>query len=218
MKKNYFAVSAGIICILLLGACGNRTQAMTGNQTTAQTAASTESAAMQQTGDMETAALQTAASDMPYSQNNGEITEEEAKAIALEHAGLTGKDVQYLKAELDMDDGRRYYEIDFYDDGIEYDYKINAATGEIAAYDCEADNNADRDVEPENAIGKEKSMDLALEKAGMSRDKVTGLHADFDMDNGRAEYEVIFYEGKTEYDVTIDALTGEIIGFEKERD
>ena len=192
MKKKYYVLAAGMLCILLLGACGNRAQALAGNQT--------------------------AASSVQNSQNNSEITEEEAKAIALEHAGLTEKDVQYLKAEPDMDDGRRYYEIDFYDDGIEYDYKINAATGEIAAYDREADNNADQDVEPENAIGKEKAMDLALEKAGMSRDKVTGLHADFDMDNGRTEYEVIFYEGKTEYDVTIDALTGEIIGFEKERD
>ena len=63
------------------------------------------------------------------------ITLEEAKNIALNHANLTADKVQFLRTEQDYDDGILNYEIDFNYDIYEYDYKINANTGEIISYD-----------------------------------------------------------------------------------
>ena len=59
------------------------------------------------------------------------ISKDEAIAIALKDAGFTEKDVTGLRAELDRDDDIPLYEVDFYKDGTEYDYEINAATGKI---------------------------------------------------------------------------------------
>ena len=59
------------------------------------------------------------------------ITMDEAIAIALKDAGFSEKDVTGLHAELDKDDGRTIYEVDFYKGGTEYDYELNAATGKI---------------------------------------------------------------------------------------
>ena len=44
------------------------------------------------------------------------------------------------KAKLENDDGYTVYEVEFYKDRMEYEYKIDAATGEIIEYDMDRDN------------------------------------------------------------------------------
>lgn len=54
-----------------------------------------------------------------------------AKAIALKHAGISSSDAVFTKAKLDTDDGIRTYEIEFVSGDREYEYEINAYTGEL---------------------------------------------------------------------------------------
>lgn len=61
-----------------------------------------------------------------------------AKEIALEHAGLTETDVQFSKAKLENDDGAAEYEISFYCEGKEYEYSIDAVSGDVIEFDLEA--------------------------------------------------------------------------------
>lgn len=63
--------------------------------------------------------------------SSGLITRDRAKQIALEHAGLSSSDVNFVKAELDEDDGRFEYEIEFHHNFREYEYTIDAASGTI---------------------------------------------------------------------------------------
>ena len=73
--------------------------------------------------------------------NNGNNTTtasiplDEAKNIALTNANLTEDAVQFLRTEQEYDDGVLVYEIDFTHGDYEYDYKINANTGEVVSYD-----------------------------------------------------------------------------------
>lgn len=60
---------------------------------------------------------------------------DEAKNIALTHANLTEDAVSLLRTEQEYDDGVLVYEIDFTSGDFEYDYKINANTGEVVSYD-----------------------------------------------------------------------------------
>ena len=75
------------------------------------------------------------------SNNNGNNTTtasiplDEAKKIALTNANLTEDAVQFLRTEQEYDDGVLVYEIDFTHGDYEYDYKINANTGEVVSYD-----------------------------------------------------------------------------------
>ena len=71
--------------------------------------------------------------------NDGSLTAEDAKAIALEHAGLTETDVSRLKAEFDTDDGRSVYEVEFHVGRTEYKYELDARTGEILEYEIDDD-------------------------------------------------------------------------------
>lgn len=66
-----------------------------------------------------------------------QITLDEAKDIALKHSGFSENQVRFTKAELDYDDGTAEYEIEFTANGAEYEYKINASTGQITESDID---------------------------------------------------------------------------------
>ena len=67
---------------------------------------------------------------VPYDESKY-IGKEKAKVIALEKAGFTEADVDFIKAELDKDDGTVKYEVEFKKGTTEYEADINAETGEI---------------------------------------------------------------------------------------
>lgn len=69
------------------------------------------------------------------SQSNTMLTAEDAKALAVEHAGLLGQQISRLRAEYEIDDGVPQYDVEFYHDGIEYNYEIHAETGKILSFD-----------------------------------------------------------------------------------
>lgn len=68
-----------------------------------------------------------------------QITEEQAKQIALEYADVTEGDVQRLKMELDYDDGRVKYEVEWHVGQVEYSCDVDAYTGEILSFEEEPD-------------------------------------------------------------------------------
>lgn len=68
-------------------------------------------------------------------QQTTEITREQAEAIALEKAGFTADQVTRLRTEYEIDDGIPRYEVQFNQGRWEYDYEINANTGDILSYD-----------------------------------------------------------------------------------
>lgn len=70
----------------------------------------------------------------------GILTEEEALASALEHAKLKKDQIEFLKkVKLDYEHGRKVYEIEFYFNGFEYEFDIDAETGKIIKFDKDRD-------------------------------------------------------------------------------
>ena len=66
------------------------------------------------------------------------ISVDQAKQIALDHAGLTKEEVRFTTAKFeDSEDYGNQYEIEFYGGMKEYEYDIDAVTGEILEYDIE---------------------------------------------------------------------------------
>ena len=66
---------------------------------------------------------------------NAKISLQEARNIALTHANLDISVVNMVKCESEYDNGVLVYEIDFTYNNYEYDYKVDANTGEIISYD-----------------------------------------------------------------------------------
>ena len=63
-----------------------------------------------------------------------------AKSIALNHAGLSENQAYDMDIELDDEDGKLVYEIEFKSGGMEYSYEINAASGAILKHETEIDD------------------------------------------------------------------------------
>ena len=72
-------------------------------------------------------------------QNAAALTQTEAEEIALLQAGFKADQVTGLHTEYDVDDGIPEYEVEFFQDGWEYEYTIHADTGEVLSYDISND-------------------------------------------------------------------------------
>lgn len=149
------------------------------------------------------------------------ITIEEARAIALKDAGLAEAEVHYILEHLDHENGRSVYDIEFYHDTKEYDYEIDAATGEIIERDFDIENYeipADQATTSSEYITAEKAKEIALAHVGLTEKDVRFEKVERDNDDGKVVYELEFKEGKTEYEFDIDAITGDILSYDKDHD
>lgn len=70
-----------------------------------------------------------------------QISVDEAKQIALAHVNLAQKDVTFVKTKLDNEDNRIVYKIEFVISNIEYDYEIDAVSGEIISSDSDVEDD-----------------------------------------------------------------------------
>ena len=141
------------------------------------------------------------------------ITEDQAREIALADAGLTAEEVTFLKTQLDRDDGRLVYDVEFYTaDYTEYDYEIDAADGTVLSSDFDAEGYT-APAEGSTAITADQAKEIALaEVPGATVDDI--YEFELDRDDGRLEYEgAIWYDG-TEYEFTIDGYSGAIRSWE----
>ena len=148
---------------------------------------------------------------------NNYIGEAKAKQIALEHAGVKESDATFRYVKLDVDDGAVRYDVEFWANNMEYEYDINAVTGQILSFDY--DSHGMRPQQPANPgsfVGVEKAKEAALQHAGVSSANATFIKSYMDYDDGMAVYEIEFYTGNTKYDYDVDAATGKVISFEQE--
>ena len=147
-----------------------------------------------------------------------------AKAAALKDAGLSESDVTFKKTELDNSHGTQVYDIEFYTSDTKYDYEIDASNGTVLEKSIEqfqlqtpptdsAINSSGNDY-----IGIDRAKEIALNHAQMNESDVQFAKAKLENDDGVVEYEIEFYFGRTEYDYTIDAVSGNIIEYDVEYD
>lgn len=65
------------------------------------------------------------------SNNEQVISKSKAETVALNHAGLKKSQVKLFVCKLDVENGIKVYEVEFYFNGYEYEYEINAVSGKV---------------------------------------------------------------------------------------
>ena len=146
------------------------------------------------------------------------LTADQAKDKALAHAGLKANQVTFVKSKLDWDDGRQVYDVEFYtSDYKEYDYEIDASTGEVVSYDFDTEGYAP----PATGNGQSGTItaDQAKEKAlsqvpGATVSDIREFETDYD--DGRLQYEGKIYYNGMEYEFEIDGYSGAIRNWDAE--
>ena len=215
MKRKLLTMSAlALVCGVSVACSNNNTN--TNLNTTANTNVTQESTTSQNNTNNNT---------------SNKITEEKAKEIALNHANLSQNDVTFIRSNIDYDDGFTAYDVEFYSNNQEYDYKIDANSGDIIEYDLDVENyaipqtnnniNANTNVANNNinngnnvAITEEKAKEIALNHANLSANQVQYLNAHLDYDDGMQVYDVNFYANNVEHSYEIDAQTGNIVSYD----
>ena len=152
------------------------------------------------------------------------ISADKAKKIALGDAKLAEKDVTFVKVELELEDNRLVYDVEFYSGNVEYDYDIDAVSGAIVSADRDIENYvipAQPSTEaPTKAqaseISVEKAKQIALSHAGVGSARFT--KAKIDYENGVKVYEIEFKVGNMEYEYDINVVNGAIVSSSAEID
>ena len=140
------------------------------------------------------------------------IGRDKALEIAKTHAGLTDAGLTW-EVDPELDEVPPHYEVELHQGGQEYEYKIQAYTGEVLYSNTQQDDDDDSApaVTGTTDIGTEKAKSIALEAAGVTASQVRNLRVERDYDDGRLEYEIEFYVGSTEYDYVISGVDGTIL-------
>lgn len=154
-----------------------------------------------------------AASAPPAAQTSGNryITPERAQEIALAHAGVTAADASFVQTRLDYEHGQAEYEVEFYVGNTEYDYDIDALSGEIRSFDHDIEGYQPPAADASGQITPQRAQEIALAQAPAGS---SVIKCKLDYDGGRAVYELELRSGAVEYDCEIDAATGAVLSWE----
>lgn len=159
---------------------------------------------------------QTPAPDAPPAQAPAS-GEEDAKAAAFAHAGVTAAGASSVRCKLDRDDGRQVYEVEFWVGDTEYDYKIDAATGAVLEAKQEVNGRGGSSAQQSGGfIGEEAAKNAAFAHAGVSAADAGRVEWELEEDDGRWVYEVEFRVGAVEYAYEISAGDGAVLKAEQD--
>lgn len=142
------------------------------------------------------------------------VTLEQAKAIALDHAGVQQSSAVFSEQKNGHENGRTCYEIEWRLDGVEYDYEIDTETGVILSWSYELEDLKRGGVETENTsayIGEETAKKIALKDANAAEENARFTKCRLDEDDGQIFYKIKFILDDVEYEYEIEALTGAVI-------
>ncbi len=140
------------------------------------------------------------------------ITVEEAKEIALTHAGVIAEDATFTKAKLDKEDGIFEYELKFRTESKKYEYEINAENGKIL--ESKSKNTSIFTSEEEkNVISVEEAKKIAVNHSGLTEENIKFKKIKLDKEDGIFVYEIKFFTTDKEFEYEINAESGEIIEF-----
>lgn len=156
------------------------------------------------------------------------ISLEEAQEIALKE--IEGK---VLKAKEDEDDGVSYYDFTIITDSEKYEVEVDANSGAVLKVEKDDDyvgtttnttptdnqttpntneNQSNTNNNPQATITAEKAQEIAMNRVGGGY----LVKCELDHDDGVLKYEIEIINANKEYDLEINANTGDIIKFEED--
>ena len=147
--------------------------------------------------------------------SGGQISREDALAIALDNAGVPAEDAYNIKNKTDEDGGIPIYDIEFETDYGNYDFEVAIDGGRIVGADYEVDE------EWLDALGSRAAV-TAEEAAAIAAAKVPGARAEDiqlreEGGDGRGRYEGRLTLDGMEYEFELDPRTGIIFDWTADR-
>ncbi len=195
-RTTLAALTASLLGVGALAACGDDSDDAKSTVTVTQSAPADNTS-----GSDSTAATTTSQSD-----GSGSSDHTDARASAVDAAGaleaaLDAKPGSYA-VEVDEEDGRAW-EITLVADGKGVEVTVDNATGEVTG-----ERSTDLDAEQREApsVTAAEAVDAALAEKPGTLDSL-----DLDQDNGTIVWDATVIDGTREWDIVIDASSGDIL-------
>ena len=139
--------------------------------------------------------------------SSGEVSREEALAIALDNAGVPEGDAYNIKNETDGDNGIPIYDIEFETEYGDYDFEIAIDGGRIVGADYEVDEEWLDALDGSPVTAEEATSIVAGKVSGASAADVSVWEESGD---GRGRYEGELFLDGMKYEFELDPRTGRI--------
>lgn len=146
------------------------------------------------------------------------IGKDAAAAAAAAYAGLSSYD--FADVDPELDEYPAHYEVELITAQGEFDYDVDAWTGEIlkGPASVAGGTGGTSSSGTTGGISADKARSIALTDAGISESDALGLRVKQDWDDGVALYEVEFRSGGAEYEYDIRLSDGAILKSERDAD
>lgn len=151
--------------------------------------------------------------------NTSYVSADTAMQAAFDSAKVNAAAVKELECDLEWDDGRAIYEIEFKSGNKEYDYEVDALTGKVisAGYDKDGrEDDGKQSASGHKYITGDAAKQAAFDHAGVKAADATQVKCELDKDDG--VYEVEFKSGGVEYEYEINAVTGKVVKADRDMD
>lgn len=203
------------VSITACGSSSTDSQSQTGVASQSGGTVVSTNSASSQTADSSAAVTPSVPTQAAASQSGStsEITEDQAKQIAFDHAQVKEEDLTNLKVKKDFDDGVSIYEVDFQAANKQYEYDIKAADGQILTTDFEIDDDY-VDPNTQTAVSEADAKAAALARVEGASD--SDIRIQLQRDDGQLVYEGTIIYNNTEYDFEINAETGDFLSWEQD--
>lgn len=156
-----------------------------------------------------------------------------AANAAQEYAGVLEVSAVVWEVDPELDEYTPHYEVELETQWGEFEYKVDAYTGEILSGPADimalapssngsstgtssnTNTGTTNNSTSNQPIGSEAARSIAFSHAGVDASQIRKLEVEEEHDDGRYFYKVEFKSGQTEYEYEIDAYTGDIISAEQ---
>ena len=129
----------------------------------------------------------------------------EAKSKALTNASVNADQLTALSIEYGNNSGIGYYLIKFAASDYEYQYKVHARTGTIISH------RKNRQGEEPEVISLDDALNIALKYYGKTEEEIENLKCELQRESENAYYRITFTRRTYNYEIHIDAYTGEVL-------
>lgn len=195
-RTTLAALTASVLSVGALAACGDDSDDAKSTVTVTQSAPADNAS-----GSDSTAATTTSQSDGSGSSDHTDARTSAVDAAGALEAALDAKPGSYA-VEVDEEDGRAW-EITLVADGKGVEVTVDNATGEVTG-----EQSTDLDAEQREApsVTAAEAVDAALAEKPGTLDSL-----DLDQDNGTIVWDATVIDGTREWDIVIDASSGDIL-------
>ena len=169
-----------------------------------------------------------------YGLQTANVSLEEAKQLALNHAGISAGNATFVKTMQDYDNGMIKWDIDFVSGNIKYEYDVSAIDGTILKFENQQvgyqgvapQTNVQQGVVPQQGVATQQGMvtqqgmaqgidvesakTIATNHAGFTPTTVTFTKTKYDFDDGMALWEIEFVVNTNKYEYEVSAANGAI--------